>query len=294
MRKLPDIYIIGTQKSGTTTLYDWLAQHPQIYGHPLAKDYPYFSNTSVFNEGAIRFFSFFRNAPREKRILGGEANAMYAPLALQRMHQLMPDAKLITLLRDPVERAYSGFAYAVERLMENRSFEQAIRDEMEGKIYVHEDALQRDYLGHGRYAEQLERVYSYFHRDQVKVVIFEEFKASPQTVLADIFRFFDIDDAFVPDMTISNETKGGLRYKWLASLTYGAPKSKALREIVRAVTPFSMRSMLRSKLEKWNRIPSPKPVFTLEARRLLTEYYADKNAKLELLLGKKIPQWTTQ
>lgn len=292
--RVPDIYIIGTQKSGTTTLYDWLAQHPQIYGHPQAKDYPYFSDDRCWKDGASRFFSFVEKASPSQLALGGLASAMFAPDGPQRMYGTMPQAKLIAILRDPVARAYSAYTYAVERLMESRSFEIAINEELQGYLYEQKDSNQRDYLGQGRYAEQLERVYSYFHREQVKVVLFEEFRADPKKVLADIFRFLDIDDAFVPDMTISNETKGGLRYKWLASLTYGVPKNKVLREFVRAVTPFTMRTMLRRELEKWNRVPSPKPVFTLEARRLLTKYYADKNAKLEFLLGKKIPQWTTQ
>lgn len=289
--KTPDIYIIGTQKSGTTTLYDWLAQHPQIYGHPLAKDYPYFSNDQAYQDGPAQFHAFVKDTPQDRLALGGEANAMYAPLGAQRMHEMMPAAHLIAILRDPVARAYSAYAYAVERLIEDRTFEQAINDELQGMHYESSDAAQRDYLNHGNYSKQLHEVLRFFPQDHVKVVIFEELKCKPHSVLTDIFRSVGVAEDFVPDMTVSNETKGGYRSKRIAQLTYAYPTSQILRKFGKALIPFSVRTAIRRKLVAFNRVAAPKPEFPDAARTLLREYYQKEIAELECLLVRKITAW---
>lgn len=291
--RVPNIYIIGAQKSGTTTLYDWLAQHPQIYGHPLAKDFGFFSNLQNLQDKdkCKLFYSFMNEAPLGSLVLGGEASAMYAPSGAQHMHELMPATQLIAILREPVARAYSAYTYAVERLMEDRTFEQAINDELQGMRYEPSDAIQRDYLRHGHYTKQLHEVLRFFPKERVKVVIFEEFKADPQSVLVDIFRSVGVVEDFVPDMTIRNETRGGYRSKWLAQFTYAHPSFQTLRKIGKALIPFSARTAILRKLVEFNRVVAPKPEFPDAVRTILCEYYQKEIAELEGLLGRKITAW---
>jgi len=292
--RVPDVYIIGAQKSGTTTLYDWLAQHPQIYGHPLAKDYPYFSDDLTWKEGGRRFQSLVKGARPSQLALGGEANSMYAPLAAQRMHATMPEAKLIAILREPVARAYSAYVFAVERLLESRSFEQAIEDELRGYHYEPRDGAQRDYLAHGHYARQLRAVFRYFPREQVKVMLFEDLKREPLQVLDNLFSWLGIEQGFVPDMSIKNKTRGRVRYKWLARLTVGSPNSSTIRSMGKVILPYPLRTAIRRRLAEWNRVPAPKPEFPDVLRQRLREYYRDEIFDLEHLLGMDLAVWKVE
>ena len=291
MHRLPDIYIIGAQKGGTTTLFHWLSQHPQIYAHAYAKDYPYFSNDQTFHDGNLQFASFAKDALKDNLVLGGEANAMYAPLSIQRMHKIIPQALLLAILREPVTRAYSAYTYAVERLMENRLFAQAINEELEGLKYEPTDALQRDYLRHGLYAQQLREVFRYFPKERVKIVFFENLKADPTTELKAIFEFLGITNDFIPNLNIRNETKGSHRSKWLTKLTYARPSSEKLRKLGKSLIPFSVRTSIRQKLAEFNRIEAPKPEFPDYIRELLNQYYQKEINELELLLESEIPSW---
>jgi hypothetical protein len=207
------------------------------------------------------------------------------------MYQVMPGARLIAILRHPVDRAYSAYCYAVERLMENRSLEQAICDELKGVGYEPEDALQRDYLGHGQYARQLKKVYHFFSPEQVKVVIFEEMRQEPLKILRDIFRFIGVSEDFVPNMKVRNKTKGGFRSAVLAKLTYNHPSTEFARRLSRAMIPFSFRERIRRKLVAINRVERPRPEFPEHVRQLLMDYYRDEIVELESLLGRKVTAW---
>lgn len=289
--RVPDIYIIGAQKSGTTTLYDWLSQHPEIYAHPLAKDYSYFSDDKTYNDGLGLFYFFSRGAHDHQIVLGGEANSMYAPPGPQRMREIMPSSRLIAILRNPVDRAFSAYCHAVERVMEERLLEQAIDDELAGVAYKPEDARRRDYLAHGQYARQLRRICQYFNSEQIKVVIFEELKKEPLEVLQKIFQFADIRDDFVPDMQIKNKTKGGSRSKILAKILHRRPSSRVMRGLGRTLIPFSVRTNIRRKLVVINRIEQSKPDFPKITKRLLVNYYRNEITELESFLGRRIPSW---
>ncbi len=291
LARVPDIYIIGAQKSGTTTLYDWLAQHPEIFAHPLAKDFPYFSNDITFSEGENHFFSFTRDAPEYQLVLGGEANAMYALTGPARMYELMPSSRLLVILRNPVDRAFSAYCYAVERLMENRTFEHAIRVEIEGMKYPPEDALQRDYLAHGHYAQQLKNLYHFFSPAQVKVTIFEDLIQEPQKYLSEIFQFINVSEYVIPCVRTKNQTKGGYRSRLLAKLIHERPSSKVIRSIGRVIIPYSLRTGIRRKLVDINRVSKPKPEFHDHVLRLLENYYKEEVAELQSLLGKDIISW---
>ncbi len=289
--RVPDIYIMGTQKSATTTLYDWLAQHPEIYAHPLAKDYPYFSNDITHSDGPDLFYSFAINAPDYLSVLGGEVNAMYTPTGPQRMHGVMPSARLIAILRNPVDRFFSAYSYAVERLLEDRDLEQAVRDELAGQEYAPEDALQRDYLAHGQYARQMKKVYQFFSPDQVKVVIFEELKHDPIKILRDIFQFVSVSESFMPNMAVKNQTKGGSRFRLITQITHGRPSSMLVRNLGRALIPFSLRTSIRRKLVAYNRINKQKLEFTESARKTLVDYYKNEVDEVEILLNREIIAW---
>ncbi len=289
--RLPDVYIIGAQKSGTTTLYDWISQHPQVYGDPLAKDFPFFSQDSLYKKGPKELAKFSKGAKPDQLVLGGDANAMFVKYGAKRLYETIPKAKLIAILRNPVDRAYSAYCYAVERLLENRSFEKAIEEELAGYNYSWFDSMQKDYLKHGLYAQQLKSILQYYPKEQVSVIIFEEWKKEPVKIMRDLFKFLEIDKNFIPVMRVKNVTKGRYRSKLIAKLIHWQAPENIFGKFLKLIIPFRMRTSLRQKLAEINRGKAPKPDFPDSVRELLKEYYKNEIKELEEILGRKLTIW---
>ncbi|MDP8961635.1 MAG: sulfotransferase [Actinomycetota bacterium] len=212
-RSLPDFLVIGAQRSGTSSLYKWLGQHPFVLPS-LRKETEYFSLN--FGRGEAWYRAHFpsllrRRIFRELRghdALSFEATPYYLfhPLAPARVARLVPDAKLIVLLRNPVDRAYSHYHHMVRHGSETRSFEEAIKSEPE-RVAADIERLQVDplhrslahhrfsYLGRGRYAEQLERWLAEFGRDRFLVLSSEELYADPSSTYQQVLAFLGLPNA---------------------------------------------------------------------------------------------------
>jgi hypothetical protein len=186
-RPLPDFLVLGAQKAGTTALYAYLRWHPSITG-PSWKEVSFFDRHWWRGEGWYRGQFPLRSGGQ----IVGEASPSYLfhPLAPERARTLVPDARLIALVRNPVDRAYSQYQHAVALGREPLSFEEALAAEDErtrGEV----DRLVADprafsgawwdhtYVARGRYAEQLERWLRVFPREQLLVVVTEELGAAP-------------------------------------------------------------------------------------------------------------------
>ena len=208
---LPDYLIIGTAKGGTTSLYEYMIKHPQIFP-ALTKQVHYFDK--YFSRGVNWYRSTFpsklqkiRATKKNKKFVTGEATPlyMYHPLAPQRVYNLIPNTKLIVLLRNPVERAYSRYSMELNHNNETLSFEEAIEQEpsrLEGEF----EKMQKDgnyfsyhynahsYLTSGIYADQLERWFKYFPREQFLILSSEDFYKEPNKILNQVFQFLGIPD----------------------------------------------------------------------------------------------------
>jgi hypothetical protein len=183
---LPDFVIIGAQKGGTSLLYRLLIRHPLV--EPAAmKELRFFNNN--FSEGLSWYGRYFphRKYIDDRKTVSGEATPAYLfdPLVPERMAKTVPDAKLIALLRNPVDRAYSHYQMWVRRGDEVRSFEEATRQEMAGET----DAR---YLIRGLYAEQLERFSFFAERDQLLILKSEDFFSRWWGVLGRVLAFLDL------------------------------------------------------------------------------------------------------
>lgn len=196
-RPLPDFLVIGAQKAGTTALYAYLRWHPGITG-------PSWKEVSFFDRHWWRGEAWYRGQfpLRAGERLVGEASPSYLfhPLAPERARSLVPDAKLVALLRDPVDRAYSQYQHEVALGREPLSFEDALAaedDRLTGEVErLTEDprAFSRAWWDHtyaarGRYAEQLERWLAVFPREQLLVVPTEELGERPAETYASILAF---------------------------------------------------------------------------------------------------------
>jgi hypothetical protein len=218
---LPNFIVIGAARSGTTALYYYLKQHPQIYMSPV-KEPRFFAfekadlqfcgpgdaelhRSSIINLETYQ--SLFQGVSNEVAI--GEASPVYlcSPKAADRMKAYVPNVKLIAILRHPVERAYSHFLHLVRDGEEPLTdFAQALQAE-EARVHNNWEFRWR-YTQLGFYASQLQSYFNSFDRHQIKIYLYEDFETNPGNVLYDIFRFLGVDNIFIPDTSIRYNASG--------------------------------------------------------------------------------------
>jgi hypothetical protein len=205
-RMLPDFLIVGAQRSGTTYLYDSLSRHPDI-APALTKEVHFFD--VWFGRGLAWYRSFFpmhlARQVRRRPLLTGEASPYYLfhPHAARRAATTLPQLRLMALLRNPADRAYSHYQHSVRRGAENLSFEEAIAREPE-RLAGEEAKLQHDegyisynhqnysYLARGVYVDQLARWLDAFPPDQLLVVPSERLYVAAQAEIGRVLAFLGL------------------------------------------------------------------------------------------------------
>jgi hypothetical protein len=228
LRALPDFLIIGAQKGGTSSLYAALASHPKITSAPKKE-------LHFFDHHHRSLLPYRANFPlnREGRPLSGEATPYYLfhPLVPERIRAAVPGAKLIVLLRDPVERAYSQHTHETKLGFEKLPFEEAVRAE-EVRLAGEQERMRRDpaydsyshrhhsYLARGIYVDQLLAWRRFFPEEQMLILGTEHLFSDPSATLARVLDFLELKEA---DLTLPERNRG----------SYAAPLEPEIRERLR-------------------------------------------------------------
>jgi tetratricopeptide (TPR) repeat protein len=194
--KVPNFIIIGCQRCGTTSLYTYLAQHPQILT-PIKKEMDFFS--WHFDRGIDWYLAHFPPMPPGEQFLTGEASPSYfdSREAPERLYSLFPEAKLIVLLRNPVDRAISQFYRLTGLNWEARSLDRVISDEIERLNQNPEYIIGEEpgnYLARGRYIEFIKNWRTFFPREQLLILKSEDFYAGAATTVKQVLEFLDLPE----------------------------------------------------------------------------------------------------
>jgi hypothetical protein len=275
---LPSFIGIGAERCGTTWLHLLLRQHPKVYMPSRRKELDFFNRN--YDKGREWYESFFpdpQDAVAYKAI--GEISPGYLgfPEAAERMASVQSIRKLIAILRNPVDRAYSHYGHAIRLRGYDKSFEEFLND--------HPDSLT-----HGFYAKNLERFLKYYSRDQLCCLIFEEAINDIASTKKDIAQFLEINPHEFPDTAVSNKTNE----------TY-IPKFKKLNRSVTQISTYLRNSNLdwlvnlakTAGFQKVLKIGAVHglPPMRMETRLCLQETYARDTETLENLLGINLDIW---
>jgi hypothetical protein len=258
--RLPDFFIAGHAKSGTTALYQMLRRHPQIY-LPDSKE-PWFFATDMrprFEpylagmppETLEEYLALFAAARPEQR--AGEASSSYlwSRTAAARIAEVQPAARIIAILREPADFLRSLHMQLVQTHVESErdlrtaiSLEAARRGGKHVPRRSHRPQLLQ-YADHVRYVEQLERYHALFGREQVLVLIYEDFRRDNEATVRQVLRFLEVDDTVPIEVLDANPTVA-LRSQQLDELVHAVstgrgPLSKAAKSVVTALTPRRLR-----------------------------------------------------
>ena len=193
-RRLPDFIIIGAQKSGTSSLYYYLSQHPQLR-MSVEKEIHYYNYYLRHGKSLSWYKSFFplRIKSRGKKTGEASPNYLYSEQAPVELRKDIANIKLLVLLRNPIERAYSEYNMHVRQLKRKdfpTSFEEAISNDdlsIEGS---------RLYLVRGLYAGRVKNWLKHFSRDQFLFIKSEDFFQDPKKVLEEVYKFLEIERTF--------------------------------------------------------------------------------------------------
>jgi hypothetical protein len=272
---LPNFLIIGELKAGTTSLHAYLRQHPAVF-MPALKEPRYFSFNPVWHSDQPRSVSPIRTPEEYAALFAGvthevaigEASPSYLPsrYAAERIREVIPTARLIASIRNPVDRVYSSY------LMKARA------GRASGPFVVSASLVQ-----HGPFAN-LQHYLAIFPREQLKVLLFDDLVADAAAVVRDVLGFLGVDDAFVPDLR--------------ARMVGGVPRSRLLDGAMRAVgralstrgirlpraVAVTGRAILRANLER-------PPELDPTVRHELEELFRDDVMRLQDLLRRDLSSW---
>ncbi len=297
---MPNFLIIGAAKSGTTALDRYLKEHPQIYMSPIkelnffaleGEDCEKFKKNLLKNSDLPNFITdletyriFFKKVAKEIAI--GESSPLYLlhPKAPERIKHYIPKVKIIAILRDPVERAYSDFLFVRSRGSEPiPDFHKALKAESERieKNYW----FRWYYKQRGFYFIQLQRYFDLFDKEQIKIYLYEDLKKDSLAVVQDIFRFLNVDDTFVPDIG----KKHNVTYLPKNQAVHQLVTSKSIANIARSLLPLNFRSNIKKQFVNINRQKtSPlKP----EVRQQYIEEFREEILNLQDLIGRDLSKW---
>lgn len=211
-RELPDVLIIGAMKGGTTSLYNYLIQHPEI-GSGKNKEIRFFDDN--YHKGLDWYRSQFP-LKSKKVTLEATPRYMFQNDALRRIKRALPRGKFIAVLREPVERAYSHYQHMVRRGREHRTFEEGVQVDMEyikDGVFFGEKEPRSSYFSYLRrslYAIQLKRFIKEFGKEQVLVMNSHHMFEDPQGAVDTVCDFLNLDHFVLEDLSARN-TGGGYR-----------------------------------------------------------------------------------
>lgn len=291
--ELPNFFILGAAKAGTTTLYNLLILHPEIYLSEV-KEPQFFCHEDLYKKGMQYYLSrFFVGS--EPYILRGEATPhyLYYEKVAQRISKELhgTDPKFIVILRDPVQRAYSLYWNMVYEGIETLSFEEAIKAEKsrsESSEAEYACAIDYQYVDSGMYARQIRNYYKYFDPEQFMILFFEDLKSNPSQIVREIFHFLGVKEETDIQVGVTHNTAGIPRWRIIHDLLRQPnPVKKALGRLV----PDRVKYMLVTKLLNLNKKSFRYPPIDPELEQQLRRVFKDDIRDLEKLAGRQLGNW---
>ena len=295
---LPNFLIVGAAKAGTTSIHAYLQQHPQVFMCPVKE-----TNFFAFEGEALNFLggiskgylvNFATNISDYRaqfqgvnnEIAIGEAcpSYLYIPKAVERIKCYIPDVKIIVILRDPIERAYSHFLHHLrDRLVPYTDFDQALK--LESQRIADNWWWDYHYTQVGLYYQQLTRYFDNFGRQQIKVTLYDDLQADSLAFIQDIWQFIGVEKNFFPDMSAKHNATGIPRYRALDALI----KESNLIKTIYQLLPAKFRQPITAKITKSNALW--KPPLTPEIRQNLLDLYREDIVKLQDLIQQDLSHW---
>jgi hypothetical protein len=285
----PNFFIVGAPKSGTTSLYHYLDEHPDVYMCPV-KEPNYFSYNDITKQNLYysekgfgskdKYESLFRGVTCEKAIGEASVSYLFYNSVPQKIKDTVPEAKIIILLRNPVDRGFSHY------LMDSRlgyvdiPFEDIVNKNSTHRLLF---LYYQQFIGLGFYFDQVKRYIDVFGENQVRIFIDEDLKSDLSAVIHSVYDFLGIDNNLMPDI----KKQYNVYQKPRNTLARHLYSIKPLRQVSRTFIPTgfidSVRNIFLAKEKK--------PELSIKTRKFLIELYKEDIQKLSAFIGRELSSW---
>lgn len=286
--KTPNFFIVGAPKCGTTSLYTYLSEHPQIFMSPL-KEPQYFAQDLRGERRRVRtlteYLDCFAGA-RDEEIIG-EASTAYlgSKQAAEEIKAFAPDARIMIMLRSPVDKMYSRFNDARFNNRERSpNFEEALAAELRSG-----PSFGVGYRESARYAPQVRRYIEAFGREKVHIIIFDDFKERTSLTYQEALRFLGVRPDDRSDFPVVNPRR---QVRNMALQEFVREPPGFLQRAGRRVFPVGIRKRLRGWFSDLNVIPAAPPPLSDDLRQRLVLEFADEVKELSQLIGRDLSRWS--
>lgn len=284
MSKLPNFIIIGAGKCGTTSLFHYLFQHPEIYMCPKKETFFFLDEASRLKNkkwGAVvnldEYKGLFKDAP-ENRLIGEISTTYYSePNAAKSIHEVVPDTKVIAILRDPSNRAFSDYLMHHRFHIKDKPFESLITSN-------------EYYVKLGFYYSQLINYFEIFDEKDIKILLYEDLLHNPQEFIKDLFIFLGVQPEIKVDMTKKYRDYGVPKNKILYNLFIKSGKAQNITQQILKTLPNKLSTSIYKKISNASMY---KPTLSSTDRAKLIEIYRPEILKLQDLIGRDLSKWLT-
>lgn len=290
---LPKFLCVGGAKCGTTSLYEYLKQHPEIF-LPAQKELHFFSypelsqNTNgpgmkhvlkdlIKDKGG--YYKQYRTSDKNK--VSGDISPSYLiyPKSIERIKKMLGDPKIIIMLRNPVERVYSQYLHLRRAAREDLTFEDALEAE-NARI----DAGWGDmwhYKSSGFYSKYVSSYVDAFSIDNVHIILMDDLKSDPKRIISSVFDFIGVDSSIEVNLGEEYNKSALPRSKFIARMT----EANYFTSIAKKVIPRNLGASIKRKVQNLNL--GDKPIMNTETLENLKQFYKDDIRELEAIIERK-------
>ncbi len=291
-RRVPDFFIVGAPKCGTTSLFEYLREHPRVFLPP--KEVHFFGS-DLHPADHVReesdYVRLFASAPTATRV--GEASVwyLYSRHAAREIKRFSPHARIVISLRDPVDMIHSLHSHLLYAGIEDiPDFERVIHAEMAaGRLLPLWNGVR--YLAAATYSGQVERYLDVFGPDMVKIILFDDLRRDPSGVYREICQFLDIDASHEPVLRIVNPNKT-VRSATLRTIMRRPPA--AIKAVGRVLIGPGRRQRFLDRLQRLNTRQVRRPAMAAHLRTRLRSYFAADVERLGRLLNRDLSAWSRE
>lgn len=287
--KRPNFFIVGAPKAGTTSLYHYLTGHPEVF-LSTPKEVNYFSAEEIEAQGLYyddvrigelqTYLELFSEARDEIAVGEASVSYLYYPKTPEKLHAFAPDARIVILLRDPIERGFSHYLMDHRLGLVNLEYAEVVR---RSGSHPNLELYYQQYVSLGFYYEQVKRYLDLFGAGQVRIYLSEELKHDTQGVIRDLYAFLGVTADYEPDTTALHNAYTAPRNTLIKKL-YAI---HGLRKALASLVPDALKAGIQNLLFRKSRKPELDP----KLRGELAELYRGDVAKLARLIGRDLSGW---
>lgn len=286
---LPNFFIVGTPKSGTTSLFEYLKKHPEVFMCPV-KEPNFFSFLDISEQGLYysekgienynEYLKLFEEAADKKAIGEASVSYLFYKTVPYKIKKSISDAKIIIILRNPVERAFSHY------LMDTRlGYTDVPFDEIVKRKSTHpfQKLYFQQYVELGLYYQQIKRYLEVFGEKQIKIFLTEDLKKDIGDVIKSVYSFLQVENIKTPGLETSHNVYRRPKNIFIEKLY----QQKLLRRLIKKTIPQQFLSDIKSAML----IKDKKPILAPSIKSYLNNYFLNDLKKTEALIGRDLSIW---